>query len=229
MHLDQTAELPDEDEEDFAAAASPDDELESFRSPLDDPLENLYTEVQLAAPSHTRRKVADPSLRNSLAAVSKRMRDQFLLPENWERTRGVAVLDKDSMTLIGNFSEYVHRSVPGCRKLLREHVPIAVSGTEFMTGWLGDSLQNRRDEWAGGERARVVLVSIWLDELMVGSPLVELQAYLLYGGVTRAELASETQLASASGNTVITLPAGCNIFPTMSVDSKIKLRKELGL
>lgn len=195
-----------------------------------DNLEDLYTDAIIAQRETVKRKKhADPALRDSVAAASKRMRETFSLDENWERTRAVAFIDRDSGTLLGNFSEYLHRSVPGCKKFLREHSPIPVSGVEYVTGWLGENMAMKRDEWGRHEDQREAIVDLWLDELMIGSPAVHLIAAVHLGGITRAELATEVQFASQSGNTVLHLPAGTNVFPAMSTDSKIALRKEIHL
>lgn len=210
-----------------------DSEIESELSkPLAafDPLEDLFTDAILAEKNTpTRKKYADPSMRDSLAAVSKKMKEVFSLPENWERTRGLAMIDKASGTLIGNFSEYTHRTVKGCRKLLREYALIEVSGTEYFSGWLGESMKLKRENWDTVEDVHSVQLTLWLDELMVGSPEVKVVAFSYLGGVRRVELSQDTQFAGPSGNLVITLPKDTNVWEAMDVGSKMRLRKEIGL
>lgn len=193
-----------------------------------DPLEDLYTDAILAQQTK-RKRVADPSLREALASTAKKMKDLFNLPENWERTRGLAIIDKDTKTLIGNFSEYRHRTVAGCRKLLREHSPIAISGTEEVSGWLGESLALRKGEWGMWHDRREVELDLMFPELMVGHPQIRLSVAIYLNGISRADLLSETQFAAASGNIVITLPAGTNVYEAMGTDGRLKLRKLLGL
>lgn len=195
-----------------------------------DPLEDLFTDALLAERNTpTRKRAADPSMRDALAATSKRMKEVFTLPENWERTRGLAMIDKASGTLIGNFSEYVHKTVKGCRKLLREYALIEVSGTEYFSGWLGESMKLKRENWDTVEDVHSVQLTLWFDELMVGSPEVKVVAFSYLGGVRRVELSQETQFAGPSGNIVITLPKDTNVWEAMDVGSKMRLRKEIGL
>lgn len=217
-----TQELSDIEAEETRALAQP---LAAF-----DPLEDLFTDAMLAQErTPVRRREADPSLRNALAATSRKMKEVFSLPENWERTRGVAVIDRDTATLVGNFSEYVHRSVKGCRKLLREHSPISVSGTEYVSGWLGESMALRRGEWGSREDAYRVKVTLFFDELAVGAPDCQVIAWAYLGGIRRVELVEDTQFAGASGNVIISLPACTNVWEAMDHTSKAALRKETGL
>src|SRR5260221_5092397 len=106
-----------------------------------DPLEDLWTEARIALAAKKPRRLPNPSLRNALDATAKRMHELFALPENWERTRGIALIHAETETLLRNFSEYCHKTVAGCRKLLREESPITVEAAERVEGswWLGDS------------------------------------------------------------------------------------------
>lgn len=155
----------------------------------------------------------------------------YLDPENWERTRGVALVHADTQTLLGNFSEYRHRSVVGARKLVRESAPISVSATESVSGswWLG---ADRRPEPAQvWHEARRAIVHLHLSELHVHAPACEVLAHLSYGGIARVELAADTQLAQEDGHgeQLLFLPKGSNVLEVMSRDCKITLRQEIGL
>lgn len=192
----------------------------------EDPLEDLYTEARLAAGIRTPRpkRVADPGDRRSLDAAAKKMRDLYNLPENWERTRGIALIDKSTKTLLGNFSEYVHRTLPATRKLLREHLPVAIDATEECEGYLGEKLSARLrgESW---ESERHVEAHLLLDELMVEAPSVRVHLFLRLGAIVRAELEVDTQFASVSGQTLLQLPAGTNIYEACGVDSKAALHR----
>jgi len=197
-----------------------------------DPLEDLYTEVQLAAQARKARRLADPSARSSLDHSAKRMREVFTLPENWERTRGIALVHQETQTLLGNFSEYVHRSVKNCRRLVREHNPIAVAAVETVSGfwWLGEQRPyieaSRPTEWTVTRQA---LIDVQLPELGVGHPVTDVTVSLYLGGIMRVELAEDTQFVSPKGEIFLTLPKGTNLLECMSTDCKVALRKELGL
>lgn len=197
---------------------------------LDDPLEDLYTEALLYRQTKKRVRGADPALADALDATARRMKEVFSLPENWQRTRGIALVHEESHTLLGNYSEYVHRSVKHCRRLVREHSPIAVDGTELVKGywWLGERrpFVDASMKW---NVEREALVDVHLPELGVAHPVTELRVGLYLGGIMRVELAADTQFASPGGEMLLQLPKGTNLLECMSTDSKIALRKELGL
>lgn len=153
----------------------------------------------------------------------------FADPANWERRRGVALIHGESGTLLGQFSEYVHRSVPGARKLLRETAPISVSATEVVSGswWLGEGrVVEERRPW---HERRTAILHLHLSELRVHAPATEVVVHLSYGGIARCELALDTMFRCEEGEGLLFLPAETNVLEVMSLDSKISLRKECGL
>jgi hypothetical protein len=193
------------------------------------PLEDLYTDAQLARKIRKPKRDVDPSVRNSLEAATQRMKQLYTNPENWVRTRGVALIDKGTQTLIGNFSEYVHKTVTHTRKLIREHVPIAIAATEIVEGYLGEALESRLRGNSSWTEHRSCQLDILFPELMVGAPNVKLRVALYLGGVSRAELVEETQFASMSGNTMLILPAGTNVLEQMGIDCKKSMKMQIGL
>ena len=154
----------------------------------------------------------------------------FLDPENWMRTRGVALIHEETQTLLGNFSEYVHKSVAGARRLVREESPISVSATERVDGswWLGE---DRKPEpprpW---HEKRVGFIHMHLSKLGVHSPACEVLAHLSYGSLARVELALDTVFAQedTKSEQLLTLPAGTNVLEVMSSDCKVGLLQDLG-
>jgi len=64
-------------------------------------------------------------------------------PNNWTRTRGIALIHKESQTLLGNFGEFLHNTEEGCRKLVREELPGQVLATEEVSGdwWLAEPIE----------------------------------------------------------------------------------------
>lgn len=193
-------------------------------------LDDLFADAMLAqaAKNPKQKRAADPSLRNALDAAAKRMRDLYALPENWERTRGVALIDKGTNTLIGNYSEYRHLQFKSTRRLVREHSPISIDATEYVEGYLGSALEERirGKSWTTAHEKRA---DLWLDELMVGAPDVLVHVCLHLGSIVRVELAQDTQLASISGGTIISLPAGTNVWEHLSTDTRNWLRKQVSL
>lgn len=205
-------------------------ESQGFSIPAwQDPLEDLWTEARIALAAKKSRRVANPSLRNALDATAKKMHELFTLPENWERTRGIALIHAETESLLGNFSEYRHRSVKGCRKLLREEAPITVEAAERVGGswWLGDS--RKPEPRAPWHTQRQAILHVHLHELGVHSPACEVTAFLSYGGIARVELAHPTRFADDHGKQLIELPQGVNILDGMTLDCRIALREELGL
>ena len=152
-------------------------------------------------------------------------------PDNWERKRGIALVHEETETLLGNFSEYVHRSVRNCRRLVREANPIAIQATERVSGswWVGgEKVPEVRQIWH--ERREVVL-HLHLDELLVHAPACELEVHLSYGSIARVELLRATTFAQVldAQEQLLILPAGTNVLPVMGADCKLNLRKGLGI
>lgn len=204
------------------------DEVEGNEST---PLEDLFNEAVLASAARNKKqpRQADPSLRQSLDAAAKKMRELYTLPENWERKRGVALIDDESSVLVGNFSEYHHRSIPNTKKWLREHLPIAIDATERVRGYLGARVEERLGGKISWTENHLVVVDVMLSEFMVECPQVRLSVYTRLGVIVRADLEVETQFASVSGETLLLLPAGTDILDALGTDSRSGVRKAAGL
>lgn len=191
-------------------------------------LDDLFLDAELAQakrnPKHG--KIADPSMRNALDAAAKKMKELYSLPENWEPKRGIALIDKGTQTLVGNFREYVHRTVKGTRKLVRKHQPIHIDATEVVDGYLGEAFESRH-RGISWEREVDVKIDIWMDELMLGAPQVDLKIKLRLGALVRIELAADTQFANASGSTILQLPSGTNVQEQLSHDTKTHIRRQV--
>jgi len=215
------------------SAFDPSDEelasAEQFQQSLDtdpiweDPLEDLLNEALLARKlPPKRKKSSDPAVR--AINPTEAMRALYSNPENWTRTRGLALVDKQTHTVIGNYSEYIHNQVPSTRKLIREHQPIAVDGMEEIDGYLGPEkeLSVRSITW---DKTFPAVEGIVLDELGVEAPAVEVTICTRFNMTVKVTLDADTQFASASGNVLLQFPAGTDIFPACSTDTKISLRK----
>lgn len=191
------------------------------RIEAEDPLEALLLDAQLSAPA--RKPKHQPGATQSTSEL-------YMNPANWERTRGVALVHRDSNTLLGNFSEYRHLKDRSCRKLVREEQPIGVSGIEEVEGswWLGAERQAppKRESWHEQRRA---LMHLHLPALQIHCPAAEIVVFMEYGSIRRAELAQQTMFASEDGTLLIELPAGLNVLEVMDHDGKVKLRMEVGL
>lgn len=134
-------------------------------------------------------------------------------PSNWRRTRGVALVHSDTMLLLGNFVEYVHRSVEGARKLVRETPGLPIASTEFVHGdWMTPV------EAAVPAQAihRTVSLTINLDlpQLGINAPQAKVTASLCAGKLTALELRERTlfQQQPAALSTLIYLPKATDVF-----------------
>ena len=190
--------------------------------PSFDPLEELYTQVLLSRKTRVIRRPADP------AEGTTPVDSTYSNPDNWTRTRGVALIDKETQALVGNFSEYTHNRFLSTRKLIREHLPISIDATEIVSGYLGAELEMRlrNQHW---EVEQLVVADVLLDELQVEAPAVRLSVKTRLGAIVRIDLRDETQFASASGNTLLLLPAETDILSACSTDTKIRVRKGVEL
>lgn len=155
----------------------------------------------------------------------------YTKPENWIAGRGIALIHEGTQTLLGNFREYTHATVAGCRKLLLEPTPIQIDAQEHVAGdwWIAEVRSVvKREEWT---KKYLAVLDLHLDKLGVHAPAVSVEAHVAYGGIQRCELTRPYTFA-ATGETVgqlLELPAGTNLLPVMSRDSKLNLRKEIGL
>ena len=193
-------------------------------------LDDLFREAKAAMRVQRAAKEAAALRKRSEKPDAQETQALFANPDNWERTRGIALIHAETETLLGQFSEYIHKSVPGCRKLLRESAPISVVAAERVSGswWLGEHCKPEpRQEW---HTKRSAIIHLHLDTIKVHSPACEVIAHLSYGGLARVELALDTQFAQEykKQEQLLFLPAGTNVLPMMSLDSKISLRVELG-
>lgn len=186
-------------------------------------LDDLFSEAQRAQPIP-----AKPTKRPTPEVPRER---QLLMdPDQWTRTRGIALIHKETGTLLGNFSEYLHRTIPDCRKLLREEAPISISATETVEGswWLGEGRRpEARREW---HEQRPAIIHAILPELKLHAPCCEVLVHLSYGAIARVELMMDTRFAQTEGpEALFDLPGGTNILEVMGLECKMNLRKEIGL
>ena len=194
-----------------------------------DPLEDLYAEATSARKLRKPPRHTDPSLRDALDAAAKKMKELYSNPENWERKRGLLLIDAATQTAIGNYSEYVHckptaAGVSRPRKFIREHFPIAIDAQEVVSGFLGVDLE-RRVRGVSWDAEQQITVNVLLDELLAEAPAVLIKACTILSSVVRAELAADTQFATISGNVILKLPAGTDIWTVCSTDTKAAIRK----
>lgn len=203
-------------------------------------LDDLLTRAMAKqTPQKPRRKATDTISPEELAQAERRIRARFTDPANWERSRNVVLIhvgEQGQETLLGNFAEYKHKLSTGvCRKLVREEQPTAVGEIEHVTGsnWLVERIQldeTKRIPGAPAEEQREAIIDLHLPELdHVFSPEVMVLVTLLWGGVHRVELIEPTRFFSKDKRVQLVLPEGLDVLESMSLDSKLDLRKFLGL
>ncbi len=195
-----------------------------------DELEQLVNEAVAAAKLERKQKELRRLKHSAENPGAPDIKQLYQNPDNWERTRGIALIHADTQTLLGNYSEYVHRTVPNCRRLVREETPITVVASETVEGswWLDDTRRPEpQQEW---HVRRPAIVHLHFPLLAVHSPACEVIACLSYGGLTRVELVEDTQFAQEDGKKEqhLWLPKGTNVIGEMSLDCKIALRVALG-
>tara|TARA_R110000868_G_scaffold354740_1_gene616030 strand:+ start:37 stop:612 length:576 start_codon:yes stop_codon:yes gene_type:complete len=147
----------------------------------------------------------------------------FTDPANWTRGRGIALIHQETDTLLGNFSEWHHRT--GARSLRPETLPISVSATEYVSGgwWVAEP-----------EAPRARSADFTKQELTLPLELDRMGVYALSatvcvwtaptGGFARVELIAETLFAGKTNGELLWLPAGTNILPAMSHATKLAMR-----
>ena len=179
-------------------------------------------------------------LRAQVAAPGKHRRTTDEAPKdfshhnlaNWTKTRGVTLICQETRTVLGNFTEYTHKALPGARRLIREVEVLPFTTVEYVTGVWGE----RPVEPVATPRLwkcrRQEQLDIVLTEMGVASVLVGVVAFFGEGQLERVELVDETTFygahkASTSPSFCI-LPAGTNILPEMSAGSIKHLLTQLG-
>lgn len=219
--------LPDQQDEtqDQIEAEEPAEELsdEAYQIGV---LDDLFSEAQQKSERKLPKKSrhTDPRLKDDLDWAARKLRELYTNPDNWKRTRGLVLIDKETQTVLGNYSEYRHVKDPSARKLVREHLPIDIDGQEVIEGFLGHKLESelRGISW---DRELSVTAHVGLDEVQVEAPMVRLQVCILLNSIVRVHLEETTQFASASGNLLLMLGAGTNVWEACSTDTKAVLRK----
>jgi hypothetical protein len=149
----------------------------------------------------------------------------------WVKTRGVALVHEETRTVLGNFTEYTNRFIPGARRLVRELEVSEVRVVEYVTGTWGEPTVEpvRGTKIIGAWRLCTINVELPCMGVQVRS--VELKAYFGDGTLERVELTQDTTFAGLSNEgyfNLICIPAGANIFSQMSQPSINLLLTTLG-
>lgn len=224
--------------DDLLAAEQPadddtfEDEPALIEAPAPDAsLDDLFAEAEqtIARNRRNAKPASNEAVRHAAIRTSKRMQELYTLPEFWEPTRCVALIYQPTQTLVGHYQEYFHKSVPGCRKLVRSADPLPVQGVEYVqdSWYLGEHAEAIQNAERWDFEKEVILADLDLPSLGVRAPAATVLVRLYFGGIMSVRLREHIRFASQDGTLLLTLPLDTNILEVMSHDSKIALRKEL--
>lgn len=172
-------------------------------------------------------KTAKPKKDSGNSTVKAIPSERYSNPANWKAARKIALIHKDSNTLLGAFREMLHLTEPDCRRLVREDSPSLIDAQEFVTGTWG-WVEPPRDD---SERAPAVVITRLDLEIQLANPAVGGQGQLLVhtqgSGILRIELLHSLTLSDPLGQQFLTLPAGTNLLPVLAYQTKLSIYAQL--
>lgn len=145
----------------------------------------------------------------------------FVNPDNWIEGRGLALIHRESRLLLGNFRELRHKTVKDARRLVRSLTPIKVDAVEEV------DFGAPRDEPVPYTSTRAVVQRIYTGPVALETPAVSCHSATLcvhYYDHATAKAVLELPATFSSGDELIELPAGVELFSAMTVESKRALR-----
>lgn len=193
----------------------------------DSSLDDLFAAARRAQKEERRREFAEQAKRPRKAADPEPPVEPaglFANPENWREGRGLALIHQETRTLLGNFREWTHRSVKDARRLVRSQEPIAVEGVEEVDFGL---TANFTPPVAAHktETVRQLVVNVALETPRVSAREVLLAVHYYDGWTAKAILVEPVSFAE--GGEILQLPAGVDLLPQMTRETKQELRSEL--
>lgn len=199
------------------------------REPVD-VLDALLNEALHQASHRTVKKL--PGKDDRLKQIRESFQSTYVKPENWERTRGIALIHRSpdgKQTLLGNFSEYVHKNGKA-RKLLREAIPMIVEAQEFVTGewWLRSDTAMRIEDH-NNFCIKETCLDLELGDLQVFAHRVMVKVHMHDNWIARVELAEQTKFVCPLNSQFLHLSKGLDVLDGLSFDSKMELRKQMGV
>ena len=151
-------------------------------------------------------------------------------PANWIRTQGIALIHKESHTLLGNFGEFLHRTEEGCRKLVREDpLVMQVCAVEEVSGdwWLPAPVVPEPEAPITRFKA---IIHVKLNGLQLHALACPIVATLNdKGWVTHIRLVLHTTFAQfeSSCPELVFFPAGTELRKEMGRQCKIELFEQV--
>jgi hypothetical protein len=181
-------------------------------------LDELFAEARQAAKAERtlafKRKAKDPV---EPAAIPQTL---YTDPENWTRTRGLALIHAESKALLGNFWEWRHKSVKDARRLVRSAEPIPVVGAEEIDINFAGAVPPPRGERV--ETTRIIRLDLVLEAPAVRAAAVLVCVHYYDGWTAKVVLVEDTTLAE--GEEILLLPGGVDVLPALGREMKVQLR-----
>ncbi len=149
-------------------------------------------------------------------------------PENWRKGRSIALIHEGSSTLLGHFREFLHTSVPECRRLVREDSPALVESVEYVSGDWG----YKAPPELGHQDSTITSTLLEGQELILVDPAVRVASTQISivrqgAGILRIELGSAATFHNQSVGIILQLPSGTNVLPVLSPQTKAAIREAL--
>lgn len=146
-------------------------------------------------------------------------------PANWTRMRGVALIHEETQTLLGNFTEYVHRTVKDARRLVRETPGLPPDSTEFVQGNWSSFLTTPTMPKQAQHVSYAATLDLELSSLGAKAPRIPILAYFDGERLARVELTERTIFAVQDH--FIYLPKGTNVLAELPATLQTTLRRDL--
>lgn len=187
-------------------------------------LDDLFREARAAAKvertqAHLRAEAAKRRRQDPVEAPVEPL-GIFADPDNWRQTRGVTLIHGPTQTLLGNFWELRHKTVPDARRLVRSEEPIPVTVLETV-----DFGVVQLDPMIPAHQAlshRIMTLDVQLATPAVAAERVLLRVEYYEQWTARVVLMESTTFAEAGE--ILTLPAGVDILPGLTRECKRAVR-----
>jgi len=187
-------------------------------------LDDLFREARAAAKvertqAHLRAEAAKRRKQDPVEAPVEPL-GIFVDPDNWRQTRGVTLIHGPTQTLLGNFWELRHKTVPDARRLVRSEEPIPVTVLETV-----DFGVVQLDPMIPAHQAlshRIMTLDVQLATPAVAAERVLCRVEYYEQWTARVVLLESTTFAEAGE--ILTLPAGVDILPGLTRECKRAVR-----
>ena len=182
---------------------------------LDDLFKEAVKEMRKAAVAATK-----PARKAEATPPANRRYDW---PENYNRGQNIGLLHKETGTLLGVFSEWIHKTEPDVRKLVREESELPLHAVEEVSGDWGKHTPSRVPYTPSASLVyhhAELTVSLAQDSLTA-----HVQLEVSCQGIAILEARLQSPCTFGGPDSILCLPPGTNIFPALSRESKLAIRE----